>query len=135
MEGHHDETGSYSWEDDPTAGIIPRALHHIFTKLENEKPEDYSVRASYVELYNEQIFDLLSASEQSLRVFDNKDKVHYSLLHLFKFPRACWLLEWKTCLSVTEVKSILCWRKELNDERPQVLSWTLPPVALIRSSL
>jgi kinesin family protein 11 len=87
MEGHHDETGDYSWENDPKAGIIPRALHHIFSKLEEEvsfirliltlnfkRPEDYSVRASYVELYNEQVFDLLSVGDQSLRVFDNKDK-------------------------------------------------------------
>jgi len=74
MEGRHDDSGNYTWENDPTAGIIPRALHHIFTKLETEKPEDYSVRASYVELYNEQVFDLLSAGDQSLRVFDNKDK-------------------------------------------------------------
>ncbi|KAI6191648.1 Kinesin-like protein KIF11 [Aphelenchoides bicaudatus] len=73
MEGRHDDTQNYLWEDDPTSGIIPRALHHIFSKLENEKPEDYSVRASYVELYNEQVFDLLGAGEQ-LRLFDNKDK-------------------------------------------------------------
>ncbi|KAI6209487.1 Kinesin-like protein KIF11 [Aphelenchoides besseyi] len=74
MEGHHDEDEHYTWENDPKAGVIPRALHHIFTKLESERPEDYSVRASYVELYNEQIFDLLSGNDNSLRVFDNKDK-------------------------------------------------------------
>ncbi|KAI6205416.1 hypothetical protein M3Y94_00789600 [Aphelenchoides besseyi] len=74
MEGHHDEDENYTWENDPKAGVIPRALHHIFTKLESERPEDYSVRASYVELYNEQIFDLLSGNDNSLRVFDNKDK-------------------------------------------------------------
>jgi len=74
MEGRHEDSGNYTWENDPTAGIIPRALHHIFTKLENESSEDYSVKASYVELYNEQVYDLLSAGNQSLRVFDNKDK-------------------------------------------------------------
>ncbi|CAD5234740.1 unnamed protein product [Bursaphelenchus xylophilus] len=73
MEGHHDDNGEFSWEDDPKAGIIPRALHHIFTTLETEKPEDYSVRASYVELYNEQLFDLLSVNNQPLRVYDNKE--------------------------------------------------------------
>lgn len=40
-----------------------------------QKPEDYSVRASYVELYNEQLYDLLSGSEGSLRVYDSKEKV------------------------------------------------------------
>jgi hypothetical protein len=33
MEGRHDDTGEYSWESDPTSGIIPRALHQIFTEL------------------------------------------------------------------------------------------------------
>lgn len=75
MEGHHDEDGAYSWEDDPKAGIIPRALHHIFSTLEAERPEDYSVRASYVELYNEQIYDLLSSSTAALRVYDSKENV------------------------------------------------------------
>lgn len=75
MEGHHDEAGGFSWENDPKAGVIPRTLHHIFSQLEAEKPEDYSVRASYVELYNEQLFDLLNTSTQPLRVYDNKDNV------------------------------------------------------------
>lgn len=33
MEGHHDEENEHSWESDPTSGIIPRALHHIFSLL------------------------------------------------------------------------------------------------------
>lgn len=33
MEGHHDEENEHSWETDPTSGIIPRALHHIFSLL------------------------------------------------------------------------------------------------------
>ena len=40
---------------------------------------DFTVRASYVELYNEQIYDLLSTSSssqfESLRIFDDKTKV------------------------------------------------------------
>ncbi|TIB74304.1 hypothetical protein E3Q23_02728 [Wallemia mellicola] len=41
------------------AGIIPRALHSIFNKLEHAKAE-CSVRVSYIELYNEELRDLLS---------------------------------------------------------------------------
>ena len=33
MEGKHDEDNEYTWEQDPKAGIIPRALHHIFSEL------------------------------------------------------------------------------------------------------
>lgn len=36
MEGKHDESGEYTWDTDPTSGIIPRALHQIFTELTNE---------------------------------------------------------------------------------------------------
>ncbi|TIB11848.1 hypothetical protein E3P92_02741 [Wallemia ichthyophaga] len=41
------------------AGIIPRALHSIFNKLESQHAE-CSVRVSYIELYNEELRDLLS---------------------------------------------------------------------------
>jgi hypothetical protein len=41
---------------------------------------DATVRVSYVELYNEQIFDLLSLSEtsqtDSLRIMEDKNKVY-----------------------------------------------------------
>ncbi|VDM48104.1 unnamed protein product [Toxocara canis] len=74
MEGEHDPNGSYSWKDDPQMGIIPRALMHIFTELDRQKVEEYSVRVSYVELYNEELYDLLSGSDQQqprLRIFED----------------------------------------------------------------
>ncbi|KAG8763032.1 kinesin motor protein cin8, partial [Ceratobasidium sp. 428] len=40
------------------AGIIPRTLHKLFLHLENSVP-DYSVKVSFVELYNEELRDLL----------------------------------------------------------------------------
>nr|CAD2208809.1 unnamed protein product [Meloidogyne enterolobii] len=76
MEGRHDDSNDYTWNTDPTAGIIPRALQQIFSELGVDI--DYTVRVSFVELYNEQIFDLLSRSEnsqlESLRIFDDKEK-------------------------------------------------------------
>ena len=80
---------------DPAAGIIPRALHHLFTELGDvrcciyiimnkklsagNQGADATVRVSFVELYNEQIYDLLSASDasqaESLRIYDDKSKV------------------------------------------------------------
>ncbi|PWN48420.1 kinesin-domain-containing protein [Violaceomyces palustris] len=47
--------GTYSSE----AGIIPRTLYKLFHTLELSK-DDYSVKASFVELYNEELRDLLS---------------------------------------------------------------------------
>ena len=73
MEGAHDEDGDYSWDSDPKAGIIPRALHQIFSALAGI--EDFCVRVSYVELYNEELYDLLGSTgdaEQRLRIFDDK---------------------------------------------------------------
>lgn len=47
--------GTYSAD----AGIIPRTLYRLFHTLELSRDE-YSVRASFVELYNEELRDLLS---------------------------------------------------------------------------
>lgn len=42
--------------------MIPRAMQHIFDVLEREKA-DYSIKATYLELYNEEITDLLASDE------------------------------------------------------------------------
>lgn len=55
----------------PHAGIIPRTLHRLFDILESETAE-FSVRVSSLELYNEELKDLLSTDEQGkLRIFDD----------------------------------------------------------------
>ncbi|VDN01441.1 unnamed protein product [Thelazia callipaeda] len=68
----------YSWNEDSSLGIVPRALHHIFNELENEARcndvEEFSVRVSYVELYNEELYDLLGNAELGhtrLRLFED----------------------------------------------------------------
>ncbi|GMF13841.1 unnamed protein product [Phytophthora lilii] len=50
-------------------GLIPRALKHLFTLLE-QAPVDVKtvVRASYCEIYNEQAFDLLNPGSGALNV-------------------------------------------------------------------
>uniref|UniRef100_A0A7E4ZZG4 Kinesin-like protein n=1 Tax=Panagrellus redivivus TaxID=6233 RepID=A0A7E4ZZG4_PANRE len=82
MEGAPDDSADHSWETDPQAGIIPRSLQHIFTTLEESGDEDFSVRISYVELYNEELYDLLatgSMTEDSvrLRIFDGRDSTTF----------------------------------------------------------
>ncbi|XP_045504127.1 kinesin-like protein Klp61F [Colias croceus] len=61
-----------SWQNDPQAGIIPRALSQLFDELRLTNTE-YTVRVSYLELYNEELFDLLSTSEDNskLRIYED----------------------------------------------------------------
>lgn len=77
MEGGEgrDDPGT-TWENDPTAGIVPRALAQLFDELRIQQEAEFSVRVSYLELYNEEIFDLLSAADDTtrLRLYEDSTK-------------------------------------------------------------
>ncbi len=45
-----------------------RALAQLFDELRMQQDAEFSVRVSYLELYNEEIFDLLSATEDTTRL-------------------------------------------------------------------
>lgn len=49
----------------PDAGIIPRTLYSLFDRLAESKCE-YSVRCSFIELYNEELRDLNSPDSLDL---------------------------------------------------------------------
>jgi len=57
-----------TWENDPTSGIIPRSLAQLFDELRVQQEAEFSVRVSFLELYNEEIFDLLSATDDTTRL-------------------------------------------------------------------
>ncbi|GFR05689.1 kinesin-like protein KIF11-A [Trichonephila clavata] len=74
MEGERNNSNC-SWEDDPGAGIIPRSLHQLFEELNKEENVEFSVRVSFLELYNEELFDLLSSTELSrLRLYEDSNR-------------------------------------------------------------
>ncbi|XP_035207790.1 kinesin-like protein KIF11 [Stegodyphus dumicola] len=74
MEGERNST-TCSWEDDSGAGIIPRSLHQLFEELNKEENVEFSVRVSFLEVYNEELFDLLSSTELSrLRLFEDSNR-------------------------------------------------------------
>jgi kinesin family protein 3/17 len=51
--------------NDPVdAGIIPRSFQHIFKIIENTKDKKFLVRCTYIEIYNDQIRDLLSNDQE-----------------------------------------------------------------------
>ena len=60
------------------AGVIPRSIHSIFDVLEHQSLE-YSVKVSFLELYNEELTDLLAEEEsgmedgghRELRIFED----------------------------------------------------------------
>lgn len=62
---------SAGWESDPLTGIIPRSVAHLFTILNSISNCEYSVKISFIELYNEELSDLLSESTDKLRIYDD----------------------------------------------------------------
>ncbi|EKD21791.1 uncharacterized protein L3040_005301 [Drepanopeziza brunnea f. sp. 'multigermtubi'] len=60
------------------AGIIPRALHALFNKLEIDDAEA-SVKCSFIELYNEELRDLISPDDNvKLKIYDDNSKKGHS---------------------------------------------------------
>lgn len=71
MMGYHDRD---STRNHPDTGIIPRVIRDMFLKMEEEKEAvDFSVCVSYVEIYNEQINDLLDTTKTKLELHESRD--------------------------------------------------------------
>lgn len=78
MEGRRDAdmTGAEERRLEENAGIIPRAVKQVFDHLRNITDE-HSVRVSHLELYNEQLSDLLGPEDvlsDSLRMYEDPHK-------------------------------------------------------------
>jgi kinesin family protein 5 len=64
------ENGSFNLESSRT-GIVPRATTYLFdllTERVTNSKKTYSVKCSFIELYNDQVRDLLDASRRNLKV-------------------------------------------------------------------
>ncbi|XP_070385809.1 kinesin-like protein KIF11 isoform X2 [Dermacentor albipictus] len=74
MEGER-SNDTLNWADDPLAGIIPRTLQQLFEEVTSRDIE-FTMKVSYIHLYNEQLFDLLSADEDTtkLKIFDDPSR-------------------------------------------------------------
>ncbi|XP_007422416.1 kinesin-like protein KIF3C [Python bivittatus] len=55
------------WADPEKRGVIPISFEHIFTHISRSQNQQYLVRASYLEIYQEEIRDLL-AKDQSKKM-------------------------------------------------------------------
>lgn len=59
------------------AGVIPRAVRQIFGNLEDQNAY-YSLKVTFLELYNEEVTDLLAPQESS-RHADDRQRKPFSL--------------------------------------------------------
>lgn len=62
-------------ENEQQRGIIPRMVTGFFKQIA-EQPEDieFSIKVSFVEIYNEKIRDLLDPRKNDLKIHENKQK-------------------------------------------------------------
>ena len=67
MEGPETPTAAPGGGIAPSAGIVTRSVHQVFTSIEQMKPLgwEFHVRAEFLEIYNESINDLLSSKSSS----------------------------------------------------------------------
>ena len=64
--------------DPEMRGVIPNSFEHIFQHISRSKDQQYLVRASYLEIYMEEIRDLLSRDQSKrLELKENPDRGVY----------------------------------------------------------
>ncbi|KAL6011244.1 hypothetical protein ACLOJK_001689 [Asimina triloba] len=88
------------------AGVIPRAVRHIFDALEAQSA-DYSMKVTFLELYNEEITDLLAPDDCTKFGEDNKQRKPISLMEDGKGGVVVRGLEEEVVYSANEIFSLL----------------------------
>ncbi|KAF5750970.1 kinesin-related protein [Tripterygium wilfordii] len=87
------------------AGVIPRAVRQIFDTLDAQSA-DYSMKVTFLELYNEEITDLL-APEDNSRLVEDRPKKPISLMEDGKGCVVVRGLEEEAVYSANEIYSLL----------------------------
>jgi len=84
MEGNHMDNSN--WQSDTSAGIIPRCLSHLFDELQLLENQQYIVRVNFLELYNEELFDLLTDEDVSskIKLYEDMTKKGSVIIHGLK---------------------------------------------------
>lgn len=59
--------------DDKMRGVIPRAFYQVFEHIEVSTDTEFLVRASFIEIYNEEVFDLLTENRAKLELKEHPD--------------------------------------------------------------
>ncbi|PKU85517.1 Kinesin-like protein NACK1 [Dendrobium catenatum] len=58
-------------------GIIPLSVHELFCSIEKEMGREFLVRMSYMEIYNEEINDLLAPEHRKLQIHESLERGIY----------------------------------------------------------
>ncbi|CAL9754688.1 unnamed protein product [Musa acuminata subsp. burmannicoides] len=58
-------------------GIIPLAVHDLFLSIQEDIDREFLVRMSYMEIYNEEINDLLAPEHRKLQIHENLERGIY----------------------------------------------------------
>ena len=69
--------------DNDLKGIMPRAFENIFQQIQSDTKKQYLVRVSYLEIYNEEIRDLLNKKSPKLDLRDKDTGVYVKDLSTF----------------------------------------------------
>ena len=74
---------------DEHKGVILHAFDHIFAHISNVKDKEFLVRASFLQIYKEDVFDLLGDPDKKLHVrqLDNDVSVLGLSTHIVKSPK------------------------------------------------
>ena len=116
--------GGLTWDSDPTSGIIPRACSQIFEKLKEADSLEYSVKVSFLELYNEEIFDLLSGVDDTtkLRLYEDATKkgsviIQVCQRYFFDQSLTYYYRDWKNCKYTISMTFTRFWRRAAKNGR------------------
>lgn len=90
----------------PEAGVIPRAVKQVFDTLESQNAE-YSVKVTFLELYNEEITDLLAPDDLSKTALEDKQKKQLPLMEDGKGGVLVRGLEEEIVASASEIFTLL----------------------------
>jgi len=63
------------------AGIIPRSILSLFHKIREQRHTDTTISVSHLEVYNEELSDLLNEEEEKLKIYNDSEGVNVKGLH------------------------------------------------------
>lgn len=55
-------------------GLVPLSIHQIFEHIQKEDRKKFLLRVSYLEIYNERAYDLLSKGNNTVTIFEDSSK-------------------------------------------------------------